>query len=555
MRWRRRTVGAVVMSILVTGAVLGSGFDGGSVAGAAVSPALVGQVVQATNASRAANGLSALGWNSTLVSFAQSWAEHMAATQVLSHQDLMAVLNAGFYAAGENILVAPDGTTADQMEQVWMNSSGHRANILSPSFSTLGVGIAQSGDGRIWVSVVFADGAATGPPPSVVAPPSLSGASGELTPVVPTRLLDTRDGTGRAGNVAPLGPGQQLDLAVTNVAGIPATGVEAVVLNVTATGPTSGGWLAIWPTGAAQPLVSNLNFVPGQTVPNLVTVAVGTGGSVSIYNSSGSTHVVADVVAWYASTSGQPGGRFHATAPARVLDTRSGLGGTGPVAQGTALKLHVTGAGGVPSSGVTAVVMNVTVTEPTAAGFLTVFPDNASRPLASSLNFVAGQTVPNLVLVAVPPSGVVDFYNSSGSVHVIADVVGWYDTDRSSNAGRFVPITPVRLLDTRDTGQPVGPTGVVGLWIDGAAGLPAWGISAVVANVTVTQPTMPSYLTVYPDGNSPPLASNLNYLPGQTVPNLVAVKVGTNGRIAFFNLQGFTQVVVDASGYFLDATA
>jgi hypothetical protein len=376
-----------------------------------------------------------------------------------------------------------------------------------------------------------------------------------MTPVVPTRLLDTRDGTGRGGNAAPLGPGGQLDLAVTNVAGIPSTGVEAVVLNVTVTTPTAGGWLAIWPTGAPQPLVSNLNFVPGQTVPNLVTVAVGTSGKVSIYNSAGSTNVVADIVGWYADTSGQPGGRFHATGPARVLDTRSGLGGTGPVTQGTSVKLHVTGVGGVPSSGVTAVVMNVTVTEPTASGFLTVFPDNASRPLASSLNFVAGQTVPNLVLVAVPTSGTVDFYNSNGSVQVIADVVGWYDTDRSTNAGRFVPITPVRLLDTRDTGQPIGPNGVAGLWIDGAASLPAWGISAVVTNVTVTQPTMPSYLTVYPDGNSPPLASNLNYVPGQTVPNLVAVKVGTDGRIAFFNLQGWTQVIVDASGYFLDNTA
>ncbi len=552
MSWRARAAQAI--AIVVAAATCGVG--AGSPAFASVSPALPGEVFVATNSSRTANGVPALGWHSTLASFAQSWAAHMAATGVLSHQDLMPVLDAGgFNTVGENILMNPPSYTADQMEQAWMNSSGHRANILNPSFTTVGVGIATSADGTVWTSVVFADGAPTGPPPSVVLPPQLSGAAGELTPVVPTRLLDTRDGTGRGGLVAKLGTGQSLDLAVTNVAGIPASGVEAVVLNVTATAPTAPGWLAVWPTGAPRPLASNLNFVPGQTIPNLVTVAVGTGGRVSIYNNSGATDIVADVVGWYAATSGVPGGRFHATVPSRILDTRAGLGAAGPAAQEASVKLRVTGTGGVPSTGVTAVVMNVTVTEPTAPGYVTVFPDNATRPLASNLNFVAGQTVPNLVLVSVPPSGIVDFYNSNGSTHVIADVVGWYDTDRSTNAGRFVPITPVRLWDSRDSGQAVGPTGIAGLWIDGASTLPVSGVSAIVANITITQPTASSYVTVYPEDASRPLASNLNFVPGQTVPNLVAVKVSANGRIAFFNLSGFTHIVVDVSGYFLDATA
>ena len=74
----------------------------------------------------------------------------------------------------------------------------------------------------------------------------------------------------------------------------------------------------------------------------------------------------------------------------------------------------------------TAVVLNVTVTGPTAPSYLTVWPDQTSQPLASDLNFVGGQTIPNLVVVKVGANGKVNFYNAGGSTHVIADVVGWF---------------------------------------------------------------------------------------------------------------------------------
>src|SRR5439155_1004796 len=120
------------------------------------------------------------------------------------------------------------------------------------------------------------------------------------------------------------------------------------------------------------------------------------------------------------------GSRFHGVAPFRYFDTRNGTGGVGtaPVGPGGVVHFKVTALGGVPASGVTAVVMNVTVTGPSAAGFLTVYPADVGRPLASNLNFTPGLTVPNLVTVRVPTSGYVDFFNSSGSTHVIADVVG-----------------------------------------------------------------------------------------------------------------------------------
>jgi len=74
----------------------------------------------------------------------------------------------------------------------------------------------------------------------------------------------------------------------------------------------------------------------------------------------------------------------------------------------------------------TAVVLNVTVTNPTANSFLTVWPDGSTRPLTSDLNYRPGLTVPNLVVVRVGGSGAIDLYNAAGSADVIVDVVGWY---------------------------------------------------------------------------------------------------------------------------------
>jgi hypothetical protein len=80
----------------------------------------------------------------------------------------------------------------------------------------------------------------------------------------------------------------------------------------------------------------------------------------------------------------------------------------------------------VPASGVTSVVLNVTVTEPTGPeSYLTLFPSGTARPVASNLNFVADETVPNLVVVRVQ-NGSVSIYNNLGSTHVIADVQGWF---------------------------------------------------------------------------------------------------------------------------------
>ncbi|MBW3547043.1 MAG: S8 family serine peptidase [Actinobacteria bacterium] len=244
-------------------------------------------------------------------------------------------------------------------------------------------------------------------------------------PLTPARILDTRSGNGAPA--AKVGAGAKVDLQVTGRGGVPTTGVGAVVMNVTVTEPTAASHLTAWPTGSSRPVASNLNYVAGKTVPNLVVAKVGSGGKVSLHNNSGQIHVIADVVGWYGDGSGTSGARYTPLTPARILDTRSGTGApAAKVGPGGTVNLQVTGRGGVPTAGVGAVVMNVTVTEPSAASHLTAWPSASSRPVASNLNYVAGQTVPNLVVAKVGFGGNVSLHNNSGQTHVIADVVGWY---------------------------------------------------------------------------------------------------------------------------------
>ena len=386
--------------------------------------------------------------------------------------------------------------------------------------------------------------AGTAPPPR---------AGGGYYPLTPARILDTRNGTGAPAGK--LGQAATLELQVTGQGGVPASGVSAVVLNVTVTEPTAPGYLTAWPTGVALPLAANLTFVAGQTVPNLVVVKVGTGGKVSLYNAVGATHVVADVGGYYGPEGAAGGASYTSLSPARVLDTRNGTGApVGKLGQGSSMDLQVTGQGGVPASGVSAVVLNVTVTEPTAPSFLTAWPTGVALPLAANLTYLPGQTVPNLVIVKVGTGGKVSLYNSAGSTHVVADVAGWYGLDGVPGGAGYTPVTPSRILDTRN-----GLGGILGLLgqaattavqVTGVGGVPASGVSAVVLNVTVTQPSAPSFLTAWPLGIVLPLAANLTYLPGQTVPNLVVVQVGQGGKINLYNAVGSTHVVADVAGWF-----
>lgn len=244
-------------------------------------------------------------------------------------------------------------------------------------------------------------------------------------------------------------------------------------------------------------------------------------------------------------------GRFTPVTPERVLDTRDGTGASGRLEPGQPISVDVTGRGGVPPAGVSAVAINLTVTGPAAAGHLTAYPAGSATPTASNLNHRSGQTVANLVVSAVDDRGRIALVSSAGRPHVIGDVVGYYSD--TLGGSRSTALAPQRLLDTRTgLGGVSGrlPSGApVALQVAGRGGVPA-GARAAVLNLTAVGPLGAGHLTAYPGGQPAPLASNLNYDRGQTVPNLVVVGLGDDGTVQLRANAGSPHLVADVVGWY-----
>ena len=278
-------------------------------------------------------------------------------------------------------------------------------------------------------------------------------------------------------------------------------GADAVVLNVTATTPTVDSFLAVYPAGGTVPSTSSLNFVAGQTIPNLVVVQVPSSGQIAFTVGAGSVHVIVDLVGYFSSADGD---LYNPVVPDRILDSRGAIGGWGTkLVPGTANTLLVHGRGGVPATA-DAVILNVTATDATADGFLTVYPSGGAVPETSNLNFTVGKSSPNLVVTKLGADGRVAFAAGEGSVNVIADVVGYFDP---TSGDEFHAVVPSRVLDSRSATGGFGSTPMAAatakdLKIVGFGGVRA-DATAVFANTTVTQPTTDGFLTVYPAGARP----------------------------------------------------
>ncbi|TDF92895.1 hypothetical protein E1809_17210 [Arthrobacter terricola] len=361
--------------------------------------------------------------------------------------------------------------------------------------------------------------------------------------MTPTRLLDTR-------NSAAVGPNGTVSFQVGGASGIPAN-ASAVTFNLTVANPTSNGFVTAYPSGTAAPATSNINYAPGQIVPNLVTVPVGSDGKVTLFNSSrGSAQLIADVSGYYVPAATSSPGEFQPMTPSRFLDTRN----SAAVAPGGTVSFQVGGVSGIPAN-VSAVTFNFTVANPTSFGFATAYASGTARPNASNLNFATNQIVPNSVTVPVGADGKVTLFNGSpsGTAQFIADVSGYYlGGGAATVSGAFQPINPTRFLDTRNGAAPVGPNGTVSFQVGGVSGVPAT-VGGVIFNLTVANPSSFGFVTAYPAGAAAvPNASNLNYATGQIVPNLVTIPTGTNGQVSLFNASGGTaQLIADVSGYFI----
>jgi alpha-tubulin suppressor-like RCC1 family protein len=375
------------------------------------------------------------------------------------------------------------------------------------------------------VSMLTAAPATQATPATQAAP-----AAAAFTAVAPTRVLDTRLG-------GPIGAGKTVTLDLSGA--VPAS-TTAVVLNVTGTMPTEATFVTAYPAGVARPTASNVNLVAGETRPNLVTVAVGAGRKVLLYNNTGSIHLIADLAGYYATEAAA--GRFTAFTPVRVLDTRvhTGLRPPGPVGPGVVETVDLSDR--VPDSA-TAVTFNLTGTAATEATFVTAYPAGAPRPTASNLNLTVGATTPNQVVVALGADRKVNLYNKNGNTHLIADVAGFYTPDYGA---LFTPVAPTRVLDTRN-GAPVGPEQRINL---GLGAVVPQNTTGVVLNLTGTQGSAGTFVTGWPPPEPQPFASNLNLARGRTAANLAVIGIGTNASVTLYNKSGSVHLIADLAGYF-----
>ena len=390
----------------------------------------------------------------------------------------------------------------------------------------------------------------------------------------PIRLLDTRPGEPACDT-----PGTPLTGRVSrtenarltcNEITIPAD-ARAVVGNATVVNTgVEGGYVTLYPSGTERPTVSNLNYAPAQVVPNAFTVGLGSDGAFNIYATS-SIHFIVDITGYYAPP--DTGGLYYhpLPSPIRLLDTRPGepacdMPGL-PLTGGTsrATKAHLSCHGVTIPASARVIVGNATVvnTVPEAgSGFITLYPSGVARPTVSNLNYVPGQVVPNAFTVSLGSDGAFDIYALS-TTHFIVDITGYYSdqvTDENGAGLQYYALPrPVRLLDTRP-GQPACDTPGTALAGETSrtevAGLPCTGIpstaQAVVGNATVDNNPPGStsgYITLYPSSAARPTVSNLNYMPGQVVPNAFTVGLGSDGAFNIYALST-THFIVDMTGYY-----
>ncbi len=388
--------------------------------------------------------------------------------------------------------------------------------------------------------------------------PQVSSSGSTYHALTPTRILDTRSGTGLAGafssHVA------RTFGVIGGNGGVPA-GATAVTGNLTVTAQTSGGFLFIGPAGTNNPTSSALNFPLGDDRASGVTVALSGAGTLSVTYaapSPGATaQVLFDVTGYF--TPDSSGSTYHALTPTRILDTRSGTGLAGAFSSHVARTFGVIGGNGGVPAGATAVTGNLTVTAQTSGGFLFIGPAGTNNPTSSALNFPLGDDRASGVTVALSGAGTLSVTYAAPSpgatAQVLFDVTGYFTPDSSGST--YHALTPTRILDTRSG------TGLAGAFsshvartfgvIGGNGGVPA-GATAVTGNLTVTAQTSGGFLFIGPAGTNNPTSSALNFPLGDDRASGVTVALSGAGTLSVTYAApspGATaQVLFDVTGYF-----
>jgi hypothetical protein len=344
----------------------------------------------------------------------------------------------------------------------------------------------------------------------------------------PTRLLDTRT----SATVHTLAAGKTVTVKLAGAAGVPATGVDTVVLNLTGIAKTGNGYVELYPAGVTRPLASTLNLVKGQPRGNLTFAKLGAGGAVTIYASATSSVDLLIDVTGYLRT----GSSYTSMTPLRIGDSRNS--GSEWLDPGRTRTIHVRHHHGIPDTATSLVFTLTGISTIPPSGTLTVFPYGAARPASPTLYLRNGGAVAQLVLVALDPSGWISVYNSLGTNNMTQDVSGYF-----TGTADFHPLTAARLLDTSGLA-----TGDNSLQVGGRGGVPA-GAGAAVLSVTAVRPDIRGWLNVHPGGSAPSGTTSLNVEAGTTVTNLVVAQLATDGTVEIQKSTMAAGVQVDVVGW------
>lgn len=382
--------------------------------------------------------------------------------------------------------------------------------------------------------------------PSFPAPlmsPSMTTTGLDFVAVPPARLLSTSSYTGTTNGPCRIRGGTRFDLPVLGRGGVPPSGVAAVVLRVALVKPDASTTLRAWPTGAALPPDPVAAANPGQGAA-LVTVPLGTSGSVSLQHTGGVSHLTADVVGYYLAPN-LVGDRLHPMGATRVLSAQ-----TIPAKGSLAVDLGT--ASGVED--VHAGLLSLSVSGATKAGTLVAYPPDSSVPPVPAVVFAANDVSTSSVLARTGGGGRTLLLNSSSApVTVTADLQGVYAPAAVTGGMQFVPLAQGRLVNTVKREGLAGSLtqGLTATFASvGVRGVPATGVGAVLLYGMAVRSQANTVTTLWPDGAERPTIRQLSPRVARPSGDMMVVRPGATGRVAVRNQRGTTDLVVDVAGYF-----
>lgn len=381
---------------------------------------------------------------------------------------------------------------------------------------------------------------------SIAAPNALSAASsfsapGGYHPLSPTRILDSRTGT---GGVRTLGPNVTAFVPVAGRGTIPKSGVAAVAVDITVLTPARSGSVSVWAGGTSWDRSGTVSFTAGHTAQSQIIAPVGANGAIQVRNNIGATvSVVADVSGYFEP--GASAGGYRLISRTRLLDTRTRtLGARSTVA------FQVGGIGAVGTVSQTATVaLNTTVLNPAVAGSISVYDGSVAWNGSTSMTFAKGASDQGVLYRKLSPTGSLTLRNNTSTpIDVVVDAIGVFDGCGQS-AGLFCSSGDYRSMDSRpyqdfyaqsDYQLQTGPQ---------ITRLPWQGVSAWVINLTLISPTSSGSVSMWTNGHAS-AASTVTYTKGVTLQRSLIAPVGSDGSVWFHNYgNARMDIVVDVSGY------